>query len=77
MLDYKMKELKKQIEPGEVEIMEMKEQVYLYIYSFIYVFIYLFIYLYIYVFIYLFIYLFIYARLQDQGAQEADRAERG
>ena len=61
MLDYKIKELKKQIEPREVEIMEMKEQVYLFIY----------------LCIYLFIYLFIYARLQDEGAQEADRAGRG
>ena len=31
MLDYKIKELKKQIEPREVEIMKMKEQVYLFI----------------------------------------------
>ena len=27
VLDYKIKELKKQIEPREVEIMEMKEQI--------------------------------------------------
>ena len=27
MLDYKIKELKKQIEPREVEIMDMKEQI--------------------------------------------------